>query len=817
MAGRLQLESVGKQDKFLTDDPEFSFFTQMHKKHTHFSKQNIKIESPKPIDFDQVTRYRIPQNQGDLLTKISFEFEMDPVVLFNHGYVDSFGHALFDYIDLYIGGVLIERINTDYLQIHSEQSITQTKQYGLSKTLGKTIVQDATDNYTSQYAVVNYNRPQKFIVNIPFHFYQKPELAIPICAIKEQEVEIEIKTRRLEELILSRAFTKFVYPTVPYQAAYDLNTNQNIIDIRYIPNLDTNQKDGTIFGGIGMMTSQLRIMNRLTPYIWAHVGDRLIFYGVNNKYVRESITDLTYESINYTRFQTNFIYRQNDPALPEEQRITSGRIIGTGTQFFSKGMGVATVPKYNEFFVGDPINGNVYSYLNNDLVADINIGVGYGQSVGVDDEGNKVAVGFTSNTDPSHVTTFENTIKVLNYEDPKNPYVEKTLTASDPTAQLRYTRVSGDGTKVIAIDIVNAVLYIFDLTLDTQARIIGLENDAKFDISADGKRVVVGLYAASQYRTYLLDSGKYIIEETQSVPNSLGNAVHVAISRDGNTIYYSSDYKLKTVSLKVLSKVEVKNFRLNADFILLDNYEKHKMMNTCRDYAFTQVQQADNQLIPLGEYDWVARTNFINPIKEFYFVFQCLRFSNDQILSACNYDNIGREIDHEDNICYFEHMYNIRMILDNEEVLNEESGKTFFLKSIQSGLHHKRTPMSRRFYSYSFATEPEKGAPTGQRNFSLIRNQIFKIKLVPQNIYRRELRIYGLSYNIFRLSNGHIRMLFPYRCVPVPTSPNNSIGPNDRLPFLFANQEGYSIPCVCPDIEPCPSPDEVPGEGYPQQ
>ena len=822
MAGRLQIESVGKQDKFLTDDPEFSFFSQVHKKHTHFSRQNIKIESPKPIDFDQITRYRIPQNQGDLLTKIAFEFEMDPVILYNHGYVDSFGHALFDYIDLYIGGVLVERVNTDYLQVFSEQSITQTKQYGLSKTLGKSVVQDATDDYTKQYAVVNYNRPQKFIVNIPFHFYQKPELAVPICAIKEQEVELEIKTRKLEELILSKSFTKFVYPETPYQAADNLSTRQRVLDIRYIPDLDTNQKDGTTFGGFGMITSQLRILNRLTPYIWAHRGDKIEYYGVNSKYVRESVDNLTYESIAYTRFQSNFLYRQDDPSFPDDQRITSGRIIGTGTQFHSRGMGVATVPKYNEFFVADPVDGNVYSYLNNDLIATVNLGVGYGQSVGVDDEGNKVAVGFTSNIDPLHVTTSENTLKVIDYTDPQNPYLYKTLTASDATAQLRYTRVSGDGTKVMALDIVNSVLYVFDLSLDQQTRIIGLETNATFDISSDGKRIVVGLFTAGEYRTYIRDSGNYLLEYVKPVQNTLGDAIHICMSRDGNTIYYStgdpgSGHTIKTVSLKKLDKVEVKNFKLTADFILLDRYEKYKVMNTCRDYAFTQVQQADNQLIPLGEYDWVARTNFINPIKEFYFVFQCLRFSNDQILSACNYDNIGREIDHEDNINYFEHMYNIRMILDNEEVLTEESGKTFFLKSIQSGLHHKRTPMSRRFYSYSFATEPEKGAPTGQRNFSLIRNQIFKVKLVPQNIYRRELRIYGLSYNVFRISDGEIRMLFPYRCVPVPTSPNNSIGPNDRIPFLFANQEGYMVPCECPDIPNCPDPEDVPGEGFPQQ
>ena len=820
MAGRLQIESVGKQDKFLTDDPEFSFFSQLHKKHTHFSRQNIRLESPKPIEFDQILRYRIPKNQGDLLTKIAFEFEMDPVVLFNHGYVDSFGHALFDYVDLYIGGVLIERVNTDYLQIYSEQSITQTKQYGLLKTLGKSVVEDATDNYTAQYAVVNYNRPQKFIVNIPFHFYQKPELAIPICAIKEQEVEIEIKTRKLEELILTKNFTRFEYPTVPYQATFNLNTNQNILDIRYIPNLDTNQKDGTTFGGIGMITSQLRIMNRLTPYIWAHRGDRLEFYGINNKYVRESIEDLTVESIAYIRFQSNFLYRQNDPSFPEEQRITSGRIIGTGTQFHSKGMGVATVPKYNQFFIGDPIEGMARSYINNDLLYELDIGIGYGQSAGVDDEGRFAAFGFTSNIDPAHVTTFENTIKVVDYKDSQNPFVSRTLTASDPTAQLRYVRMSGDGKKVAAFDIVNNSLYIFDIGLEItkQSVITGLDPNTKFDLSYDGVKVAVGLYTQSQYRIYGYDStGKYTLGITKHVYNPLGIAIHVAMSRDGNLLYYSQDYMIKTDSFQILDEVRVKEFKLVADFILLDRYEKRIIQNTNRDYAFTQVQQADNQLIPLGEYDWVARTNFVNPIKEFYFVFQCLRFNNNQILAACNYDNIGREIDHEDNICYFEHMYNIRMILDNEEVLNEESGKTFFLKSIQSGLHHKRTPMSRRFYSYSFATEPEKGTPTGQRNFSLINNQIFKIKLVPQNIYRRELRIYGLSYNIFRLCDGHIRMLFPYRCIPVPTSPNNSIGPNDRRPFLFANQEGYSIPCECPDIIPCPSPDDVPGEGYPQQ
>ena len=75
MAGRLQLESIGKQDKYFTDDPEFSFFSQMHKKHTHFSRQSIKLEGNKPIDFNEVIRFTIPQDQGDLLSKVSFGYD----------------------------------------------------------------------------------------------------------------------------------------------------------------------------------------------------------------------------------------------------------------------------------------------------------------------------------------------------------------------------------------------------------------------------------------------------------------------------------------------------------------------------------------------------------------------------------------------------------------------------------------------------------------------------------------------------------------------------------------------------------------------
>ena len=811
MAGRLQLNSIGKQDKFFTDDPEFSYFSQVHKKHTHFSKHNVKLEGNKPVDFGEIIKFTISQNQGDLLSKITFEFELDPVTLYNCAYIDSLGHALIEYVDLFVGGTLIERITTDYLQIFSEQSINESKQYGLYKTIGKNIVENITDDYLSKYSFLDFNVPKKFIVNIPFHFYNKPSLAMPICALKKQEIHLELKIRSLRELIMTKTNTKnyykeFIYPTVPYQRAQDLNTSEQILDLQYIPELDTDELESSRFGGVGFVVSNLKL-TRIKPYIYALKKDNLENYTIftRDMYFNENKNFFEREACSFWRFQTNFLYKQSDPATPLDKTITNGNFIGTGQQFFAPGSSSATVPKFNAFYIGDELTGDIRYYENKEELSLINLGVGYGRSIAVSDDGRIVVVGAQ-----------DDTIKIVDYTDTLNPFEITTLNCGDATAQLRYTKISGDGTIAACVDIINARLYVFDLVKQRVKDVINsLENDFSFGLTMDGLRIVIGLQTASEARVYDYNSVNYILNHTIPVYGIHGTKVFVAISRNGDDMFYNQDYVIKVLSLREFKKVEMRDFRLNTEFILLDQYEKNIVSNSCRDIVFTQIQQAENERVQPGRYDVTIRTNFVNSIKELYFVFQCLRWNNEMLLPTCNYDNIDVDVDYQSNVCFYEHMYDIQMILNNEEVINKDSGKTFFLKSIQSGLHHTRTPMSRRFYSYSFATEPEREYPTGQRNFSVINNQLFKINLVPQDMYRREIRIYALTYNVLRLAQGEMQMIFPYRNMPVPTTANNKFAITDVPPFAFQNREGYVRPCGCPSPGPCPHPDEVPGDGYP--
>ena len=52
-------------------------------------------------------------------------------------FIESIGHALIEHVDLMVGGKVIQRLTSDYLQIYSEHNITQTKQRALKELIGK--------------------------------------------------------------------------------------------------------------------------------------------------------------------------------------------------------------------------------------------------------------------------------------------------------------------------------------------------------------------------------------------------------------------------------------------------------------------------------------------------------------------------------------------------------------------------------------------------------------------------------------------------------------------------------------------------------
>jgi hypothetical protein len=181
MAGQIQLTTSGPQEKFFTLDPDYSHFIESFKKHSNFSTQFVDLDPENAADFGKKVRFKIPQNQGDLLKTLSLKLKLPELVTPSACYIESVGHALIEYVDIIIGGKVIQRLTSDYLQIYSEHFVTQTKQYALEQLIGKfperTAHRRVSDNEIIARNTLGTTEDENFFVDLPFYFYNHPELA----------------------------------------------------------------------------------------------------------------------------------------------------------------------------------------------------------------------------------------------------------------------------------------------------------------------------------------------------------------------------------------------------------------------------------------------------------------------------------------------------------------------------------------------------------------------------------------------------------------------------------------------------------------
>ena len=429
MAGQVQLAASGPQEKYFTLNPDYSYFVEIFKKHSNFSTQYVDIEPENQVNFGSKVQFRVPQNNGDLLKTLSVKFTLPPLTN-NMIYIESVGHALIEYVDLIIGGKVIQRITSDYLQIYSEHYITQTKQKALEQLIGKYPLR-TSDKLVSQVAnnagiIINgtlgLGTEENFFVDLPFYFHEHPELAVPLCAINKQEVEVEFKLRNAQDIVIK-------------------------------------------------------------------------------------------------------------------------------------------------------INGN--------------------------------------------------------YE-------------------------------------------------------------------------------------------------------------------------------------KLEQGISISDFQLCSELVYLDCVEKVKIQNTSRDYLITQIQENVFD-VGLGVKEGSFKLDIVNPVKELYFVIQRQGTTGDGItqgnfVTPFDYDNLYAVID--DKLILYENLDYLTLTLDGQDIITQDTGNVIFLKAIQAAIHHSKTQLIRRFYSYSFALQPEEWYPTGQVNFSLVKEQILNLNLTDSPDFARQIRVYAESYNILRVSEGIAETLF---------------------------------------------------------
>ena len=198
MAGRLSLAATGLQDRWLTGDPQFSYFLMNFKKHTKFAIDYVESQFDGKLDFGEVIECRIPNDKGDVLRNLTLKVTLDDPTPDTPGQNDIFWSPsiishLIEYAELLIGGQVIEKITGEYIYIYQQLHNTNDDI-------------DQTLYFLNGHGnILTYQGEYNYFMDLPFYFYRNPSLGIPTCALTKQLVEVRIKTRPLSELIFGGA------------------------------------------------------------------------------------------------------------------------------------------------------------------------------------------------------------------------------------------------------------------------------------------------------------------------------------------------------------------------------------------------------------------------------------------------------------------------------------------------------------------------------------------------------------------------------------------------------------------------------------
>jgi len=221
--------------------------------------------------------------------------------------------------------------------------------------------------------------------------------------------------------------------------------------------------------------------------------------------------------------------------------------------------------------------------------------------------------------------------------------------------------------------------------------------------------------------------------------------IHVTLNVDTSIMKFPLD--------QLHTRPRINKAHLICDYIFLDIEEHRAFRKLSREYLIEQVQFSGNKVFPKIAQIANIRLKFNHPCKELVWICQDSSHilpATDKYMPFCyNKGNSGGDLINSVNLLF------------NNNLRFREREATLF-RTLQSYQHHIGgfdnnviNEMEKGFiYSYSFSLNPEEYNPSGTCNFSRIDDPILSLKLNNSIGDTKSIRVYALSYNIFKVSNG---------------------------------------------------------------
>jgi hypothetical protein len=200
--GLLQLVAQGRQDVFLTGNPQVTWFKMVYRRYTNFSLESQFIPFDNQPDFGRKITCLLPR-KGDLLGPLWLEIQLpalkDSVTGLPLSYTNSTAHALIQEVSLEIGDQEIDKQTGEWMEMYSNYTVTSDKKDAWGAMIGKTF-EASRGNANS--TVVNQFGPLSLFVPLRLWFNKNPGLYLPLLALQYHPIRLNITLRPLQQMFV---------------------------------------------------------------------------------------------------------------------------------------------------------------------------------------------------------------------------------------------------------------------------------------------------------------------------------------------------------------------------------------------------------------------------------------------------------------------------------------------------------------------------------------------------------------------------------------------------------------------------------------
>ena len=198
--GLLQLVANGKQDVFLTGNPQISFFKMVYRRYTNFAIESQPMYFDGTANFGQRISCLIPR-RGDLLGRIYIDVQLPQLFDASFGnpvsYVNSIGNALIQEITFEVGEQEIDRQTGQWMYIWQQLTTPTSQQDALYAMIGQ---QTVADGVPPTIQPPPFQSNLQLHIPLQFYFCRNPGLYLPLIALQYHPIRINITLAPLNTL-----------------------------------------------------------------------------------------------------------------------------------------------------------------------------------------------------------------------------------------------------------------------------------------------------------------------------------------------------------------------------------------------------------------------------------------------------------------------------------------------------------------------------------------------------------------------------------------------------------------------------------------